>query len=392
VKRYLPYAATVFSFAVGMTQKWPCHAAGWPYDPELIFGKLCYSDFPVLFADRGFDTGTFPYATERPLEYPVLLGYLADVTARVSSSGSAFFLVNLVVLLACSLVTVWATIRFTGRWEAGLIVGLSPVLMLTGTINWDMVAVMLASLALLAWQRERPVLAGIAIGLGAAAKLYPALLLFPLLLLALSARRWRPFAQAVGAAAAAWALVNLPVLVLFPAGWAAFWRLNAGRPADFGSAHYAFGLIGWPVPNLNGVAIVLLALCLALIALFAPRRLEVLALLTIAAFLITNKVYSPQYVLWLLPLAVMAGAPLSVMVVWQAAEILYWWGVWQHLNGTITYGGYATLTFLRIAAEIVLCVAVLANRKLLPGKPVRRDRDPAEPEQVQRHVAGLGRA
>jgi uncharacterized membrane protein len=392
VKRYLPYAATIFSFGVGLAQKWPCHAAGWPYEHELIFGKLCYSDLPVLFADRGFDTGTFPYATERSFEYPVLLGYLADLTARVSSTGSAFFLVNLVVLLACSLVTVWATIRFTGRWQAGLIVGLSPVLMLTGTINWDMVPVMLVSLALLAWQRERPALAGIAIGLGAAAKLYPALLLFALLLLAISDRRWRPFVTASAAALATWAVVNLPVMVLFPGGWAEFWRLNADRPADFGSAYYALALIGHPVPRLNAVAIVAFGLCLGLIALLAPRRLEVLALLTIAAFLITNKVYSPQYVLWLLPLAVIAGAPLLLLVVWQVAEVAYWWAVWQHLNGTITYEAYATVTFLRIALEILMCAGVLANRKLLPDEPVRRNGDPAEAEQVQRHIAHLGRA
>ena len=52
------------------------------------------------------------------------------------------------------------------------------MLALTGTINWDMVPVMFVSLAMLAWARERPTLAGLAIGLGPATKLYPALLLF----------------------------------------------------------------------------------------------------------------------------------------------------------------------------------------------------------------------
>jgi hypothetical protein len=391
VKAYIPYAATVFSFGVGLAQKWPCHSAGWPYDRGLIFGKLCYSDLPVLFADRGFDNGTFPYATDRSFEYPVLLGYLAHVTARVSPTGSAFFLVNLLVLLICSLVTVWATIRYTGRWQAGLIVGLSPVLMLTGTINWDMVPVMLVSLALLAWARGRPALAGLAIGLGAAAKLYPALLLFPLLLIAFSERRWRPFLWAAGSAAASWAVVNLPVVLAYPAGWATFWRLNADRPADFGSAYYALGLLGQPVPSLNVVATVLFGLCLAVIALQPVRRLEVLALLTIAAFLITNKVYSPQYVLWLLPPAVMAGAALSALLVWQAAEVAYWWAVWQHLNGTLANEGYAALTFSRIVAQVLLCLAVLADRQLTPRHPVLRERHPAEVEQVERDVAGSGR-
>jgi 4-amino-4-deoxy-L-arabinose transferase-like glycosyltransferase len=391
VKAVVPYAATVFSFAVGLVQKWPCHSAGWPYDRALIFGKACYSDLPVLFADRGFDTGTFPYATQRSFEYPVMLGYLADVTARVSSSGAAFFLVNLFVLLVCSLVTVWATIRLTGRWQAGLIVGLSPVLMLTGTINWDMVPVMFVSLAMLAWARERPALAGLAIGLGAATKLYPALLLFPLLLLTFTSRRWLPLLRAVGVAALSWAVVNLPVMALYPAGWAVFWRLNAERPADFGSIFYALDLLGRPVPSLNSVAIVLFGLCLVAIAFVKPRRLEVLTLLTIAAFLMTNKVYSPQYVLWLLPLAVVAGAPLFALLVWQAAEVAYWWAVWQYLDGGMPGPSYATVSLVRVGAELMLCLAVLANRQLLPGEPVLGQGHPAEPEEVQRDIAGLRR-
>lgn len=390
MKRYLPYLATVFSFGVGLAQKWPCHAAGWPYDRDLIFGKMCYSDLPVLFTDRGLAEGHFPYATERSFEYPVILGYLADLTARISASSATFFLVNLLVLLACSLVTVWATIEFAGRWQAGLIVALSPVLMLTGTINWDMVPAMLVMLALLAWSRERPELAGLAIGLGGATKFYPALVLFPLLLLTFSSRRWLPFAKATLVALASWAAVNLPVAALYPTGWATFWELNAQRQADFGSVYYALGLIGHPVPNLNLVGIVLFGLSLAFVARCAPRRLEVLTLLTVAAFLVTNKVYSPQYVLWLLPLAVVAGVPLTVVIIWQAAEVVYWWAVWHHLNGTITYEGYATITFVRAVVEILLCVAALANRQLLPREPVGRDRHPAEAEQVEGHVAGVG--
>ena len=230
------------------------------------------------------------------------------------------------------------------------------MLALTGTINWDMVPVMFVCLAMLAWARERPMLAGLAIGLGAATKLYPALLLFALLVLTISSRRWLPFLHAAGAAMVAWAAVNLPVMVLFPHGWAVFWELNSLRQADFGSAFYALGLIGSAPPAaLNTVSIVLFGLCLAAIAAFAPRRLEVLVLLTVAAFLITNKVYSPQYVLWLLPLAVIAGAPLLVVAAWQIAEAAYWWAVWKHLSMSIPDEQYSAIVLVRIAAEILLC-------------------------------------
>jgi hypothetical protein len=374
---------------VGFWQKLPCHVAGWPYDRDLIFGQRCYSDLPVLFNDRGLAAGHFPYATERSFEYPVITGYVADLTARMSSSGSAFFLINLVFLLLCTLVTVWATVQYTGRMWAGLIVALSPVLMVTGTINWDMLPVMLVALAMLAWQRERHVLAGLAIGLGAAAKLYPAFLLLAVFLVALKDKQLRGALITAVTAAWAWLLVNIPVIWLFPHGWLEFWRLNAERPADFGSVWYALDLVGVKVDNLNTVAILLFGLSVLAIAAFAPRRLETIALLTIAAFLITNKVYSPQYVLWLLPLVVMAGAPLFMIVIWQGAEYGYWWAVWGHLQGTLTYEQYATFTFVRAGALILLCAVTLMNGQLLPGDPVRRGRGVLQ-EEPDRDVPVAG--
>ena len=49
--------------------------------------------------------------------------------------------------------------------------------------NFDALATAFATGALLAWARRRPGLAGVLIGLGVAAKLYPLLLLIPLVIL-----------------------------------------------------------------------------------------------------------------------------------------------------------------------------------------------------------------
>ena len=47
-------------------------------------------------------------------------------------------------------------------------------------------------------------------------------------------------------------------------------------------------------------------------------RLAQLGFLVVAGFLLVNKVYSPQYVLWLLPLAVLACPRWRDQIVWQA--------------------------------------------------------------------------
>ena len=64
----------------------------------------------------------------------------------------------------------------------------------------------------------------------------------------------------------------------------------------------------------------------AWLTLAAPLRPRVpqLAFLLVAAFLLLNKVWSPQYSLWLLPLAVLARPRWRSLLLWQATEALVW--------------------------------------------------------------------
>ena len=78
-----------------------------------------------------------------------------------------------------------------------LAVALSPLVIAQLFTNFDAVAVALATGGLLAWSRRRPVLAGVLLGLGGAAKLYPLLLLIPLLVLCLRAGRLERAARAL---------------------------------------------------------------------------------------------------------------------------------------------------------------------------------------------------
>lgn len=393
----LPLVATVLTFAVGFAQKWPCHYAGWPWDTRLAFGSYCYSDIPILFRGRGLIDGAFPYAPQPagpPLEYPVGSGYLMDLTARLSrlftpgadeaTAAQAYFLVNVVVLLALALLTVWAVhavLRRTGgRTRDALLVAAAPTLALAGTINWDLLAVAAAVLAVLAWAYDRPLLAGAMIGLGTAAKLFPLFLLGPLLLLCLRDRRLRDFARTLAAAVAVWLVLNAPVMVLYPDGWWEFWRFNAAREADFGALWYALQLLGAPVPAVNEVALgvlVLLLLGVAALARYArrPPTLAQLGFLTVAAFLLTNKVYSPQYVLWLLPLLVLARghAPgrrvLRDWALWQAAEVLHWVAVWRYLGEALTADWqYPAAILIRVAVTAYLCGQVVRDVLTAPAE------------------------
>ena len=131
-------------------------------------------------------------------------------------------------------------------------------------------------------------------------------LLLPLFLLCLRTRQLREFWRTLGVALVVWLAVNLPVMLKAFHGWAYFYTFSRSRGESSGSVWLALTDMGHHVPDadLNRVVTILLLAMfagIAWIALRAPRRprLAQLAFLTVAAFLLVNKVYSPQYVLWL---------------------------------------------------------------------------------------------
>jgi uncharacterized membrane protein len=73
------------------------------------------------------------------------------------------------------------------------------------------------------------------------------------------------------------------------------------------------------------VAFVIACLGIAVLCFTAPEppRLAQLSFLVVAAFLLCGKVWSQQYLLWLLPLAVLARPRWRMFLGWQAAELFY---------------------------------------------------------------------
>lgn len=184
------------------------------------------------------------------------------------------------------------------------------------------------------------VLAGVLLGLGAAAKLYPALLLGPLFVLCLRAGLLRRFYVTLGAAVAGWLAVNLPIMLTYPHAWSEFFTMNTARGPEWDSWYFLSTLVaptarlwsddaGQATELLNATSLVLFLLACAAIGwlgLAAARRprFAQLAFLVVVAFLLTNKVFSPQYSLWLLPLVVLALPRWRPVLLWQLSEVVVW--------------------------------------------------------------------
>ena len=382
-----------------------CRSNGWA-SPER-YEHLCYSDIPPLFSLRGFASGLIPYVEwlpdQQPLEYPVLTGLFmwgAAITTKVLvavftgiDEMRAFFDVNVAGLFIAFIVTIVATALTVRRrpWDAAM-VALAPTMILAATINWDLLAIAFVALALLAWSRSRTFVAGLMLGLAIAAKFYPVVLLGGFLVLAMRTGKWRDFGRLVAGTVVGWLVVNLPFVVLANEGWRYFYEFSAERGQDFGSFWYAITLVGVdgvPADSLNLVATALLLIAcagIAVLALGAQRRprLAQLLFLIVAAFIVTNKVYSPQYVLWLVPLAALARPRWRDFLIWQAGEVVYFAAIWWFLVGYgvedthgLTQQWYAIAVFVHLAATLWLAGMVVRDILRPEHDPVRSDGIPA---------------
>jgi uncharacterized membrane protein len=369
---------TVLTSLAGFLQKAPCRTHQWTNDYQ--YTRVCYTDVFALYYAEGLSgdpkTGSrlgVPYR-DHPVEYPVVIGGLMWAAAEVTNAihpdepkvvdgqvlvdnrGRTFFDVTVLMLALCALLVTWSVARLAGAqrvWDAAM-VALAPILVLDGFINWDLAAVALTCLALLAWARRRPLVAGVLIGLGTATKLYPVLVLVALLPLCARAGRLKAFGLSVAGTAAGVAAVYVPVAVWlsrsfpFPneacehahslPAWRFFYSLSQTRGEDWGSPWLALRYLrgealdsnvacGTSPVSLNVVSatcflgVVALVFALVMFARSRPRLPQIVFLL-VAGFILVNKVDSPQYCLWLLPLAVLSRPRWGPLLVWQLTEML----------------------------------------------------------------------
>jgi uncharacterized membrane protein len=140
-----------------------------------------------------------------------------------------------------------------------------------------------------------------------------------------------------------------------------------------GAASYARGNGAFSPSLLNkasAIGMVILVIAIGMIVLTAPRRPRVpqIAFLVVAAFLLVNKVDSPQYSLWLLPLAVLAYPRWRPLLAWQLIEIFevvmrYLWFVYDDSSAPgkagVSEGWFVSAVVLRQLAVIGLAALVI---------------------------------
>ena len=364
-------AMTVVAILFSILSMQYCRINGWGA-PGVYLGG-CYSDITALYSSRGFDQDPWaPFSGAAEFEYPVLTGLIAAIMAQLThwADGAAdlglipsslvywegrpqllFWDITFLATAALWVALVLIVMRSAGRrpWDAA-IVALSPALIFGAGINWDLWAVVALALAMFFVARRRPILAGVMIGVGISFKLYPLFLLGALLVLALRRRHgkaMREFLTTTASTAGTWLLINVPVMVLDWDAWSLFFTFSADRGAGYSSFWHIWNLVaeargdqGLSAESISLLSFLLFAaaclgvLILGLKAPATPRPAQLMLLIT-AAFLLVGKVYSPQFMVWLIPLIALAIPRWRDVLIWQAFQILHFWAVWMYLAGVV---------------------------------------------------------
>ena len=351
-----------------------CANTGWATPDQYV--HACYSDLPALFEARGLSTNQWPFASDdNSVEYPVITAMVMYVTSFAANSPVSYFNINIFFLILLFIATVLIVRKI--RPEFAYLVPVAPAMIASLFINWDLWAIATMMLAIYWFDRKQFTYSALLMGLSISTKFLPIFLLIPIVFIFWRENKIKEAIKYIAIAFGTWLAINLPFAVTTPTGWWRFYKLNLERGPDWGSFWLALQQLGINLTNLNYLSILLLLIALTTIAilLFEIKYTPTLASVSffvLASVMLASKVYSPQYVLWLTPLAVIAltnKKDLHAFWVWQATELIYHIAIWQHLaqvtDAKFGLGPtpYAILALLRIAGTIYL-MAILARRAL----------------------------
>jgi len=350
------------------------------YGDEIVHGSVPYRDFHLEYPPGALPVFILPS-----------LGHGGDRAAYDRWFDRLMALLGCIAIAGAAL-ALRALRASTARTAVALgIVALSPLV--AGSVvlsRFDLWPACLAVLALAALLSERLSLGAVALGAAIGAKLWPAVIA-PVAIVWIwrtrgrsAALRWTALLVAVDAA------IFVPFAVLSPGGLEASFRAQLSRPLQLESLggavlialHRVFGtklhVFTTMSQNLSGTGAhaaeiatsVAQAVALVVVWLLYARgpatreRLVAYSVAAVAAFLAFSKVFSPQFVIWLVPLAPLVRRRLAVAAFVAALA----------LTGIYFPRHYWRLTALEspqsweLLVRDLLVVAVFALLALAPGR------------------------
>lgn len=311
-----------------------------------------YSDVTSLYFRDQLWTHPVPYFGYA-LEYPVGMGALIWLAGFFNSGVMPYFLATALVMVVCGIGVFWVGERFAGAnlW----LLALSPTLPLYTVLNWDWFGILPTVAALWCFRRNRTNWGALLLAAAIWIKFFP-IVLVPLILLdRVLRRRWGEVWHVSTILGLASVAINAPFAIQFTDSgvqlrdtWVHFFRFNQqrGREVNFWNLFDFWNLSLDQINRANAVLLVLGIAALMVLMVWnygrAWRRLQDVllsaSLAALAWFFFINKVYSPQYSLWLVVFFALLAAPPALTAAFAAADIgwfavsFIWLYLWSNAN------------------------------------------------------------
>jgi uncharacterized membrane protein len=363
----------------------------------LIFAAVFHSIYSIQYSPVGlyFDYaakvlhGSLPYR-DFSLEYPpfaLVFFVLPKLFSSTWQMFAVYFQIEVVIFDIIGLWLIYLIARREAKAPWKLLSVYTIAILAIGPITgqqYDIFPAVLTLLALYFFWRDKTALAWIFLALGTTTKIYPAAIAPIFLVYYLRNRDYHKIRTGIISFAAVSLLILLPFLITGPANLLSLYNYHAERGVQLESSYASFlemadklGLIhvstqftfgSW---NLTGRAAnflaaastpLLLILLLGLYWLVYRRAdtgkidigsLGICSLLAIVITLITSKILSPQYLIWLIPLL-----PLVT------GRVRFWiWGIFAAV-GVLTYYLFP-IAYYDLIDLNTNAVAALAARNVL---------------------------
>ena len=301
----------------------------------------------------------FPY----PREYPSLIQQVFKLIALIpgiQQSYSYYLIFPVAILAACALLSSYFLYKLQPSIKSLLIFWIfAPSFLFYGLLNVDLLPIITIILSYYCFTREQKLAAILWLSLGTAIKVFPIFLLPVYLLSASKNQQIKLLIAFVGG----WLILNIPFMLSDWGAWSFpyIWQIqsNFARSSEDGSWTWlVFRLFDhFGVGNWSGkVSLLIFAGSYFLILrkywhLPLARKLMIVIIL----FLLTDRVYSPQYNLYLLPFLVLVDYKISLKYFYllelpNFVQGLFLFYMKQHtilLQGIIVFKYLALILLLR---------------------------------------------
>jgi uncharacterized membrane protein len=302
---------------------------------------------------------------QHPVEYPALTGLIMWlISFLVSPSKTAvydYYRITAVFQIVLLAISAYLIFKLAGK-KYGFYFVLAPAVLYSLNRNWDIWAIAAMLFAIYLFEKKRFELSAILLAVSIATKFFPVVLLLPILIILLKDRQPKLFIKYCCVTLTSWVIINLPFMLINYDGWVYFYKFSAER--GLGSASFfeitnifipsiIFGWIHFYILN----ALVLASVTTFFLKLKTVPTLAATSFFVMFGFILFNKQYSLQYVIWLSALAVLTLSYLKrehkdlllyVYISWQVIELAFQYSFFQNIL-TNKYADTATPMTLEVS-------------------------------------------